>query len=305
MLDTIALDCQNLDSADCFAVWDRMLRSTSLVGYISKFSRDQFRRRFQVPPEVEEAVVLLSVDTTGDYDASGQIAIRDALRSVLPPDDKRGGGYVLIVGNHYSHKGVLDALALLRQMDSPPPVVILGIAVADSIVRASYQSGEIEDDAVDRIYRDAGVVLFPSHCEGFGLPIVHALKHEKILVGRNLPCAIEIKEKIAHSGNIHLFDTTAEMIRFACSAPKWAAEGGTAPGPVHDWADAARQLERGLANARARFQFEGLRNRLSYAQSFGGPQKIQEPGPPPKKKKARPWKRWLRLVSGLVREPRS
>ena len=120
------------------------------------------------------------------------------------------------------------------------------------------------------------------------------------MVARDLPCALEIKAQSADGANIHLFATTAEMARFASAPPAWVEPVETArQRPAHDWAAAAQQLERGMAQAQERFRWPELRSRLAFAQ-------LQDPAsaafpPPPKRKKARPLKRLLRWLSAPFR----
>jgi glycosyltransferase involved in cell wall biosynthesis len=175
-------------------------------------------------------------------------------------------GYVLLVGNHYSHKNIRDTLSLFDQTKNPPPIVVLGLHVEDPLVRASYQAGQLSDDEVERLYSNADSVIFPSHYEGFGFPIMHALKYRKPVIARDLPSAIEIKERTVSSENIHVFATTQEMVAFASARPSWIEENNVKPNPLHDWNACAVALEEGLNKAIETFQFTKLRGRLSLAE---------------------------------------
>jgi glycosyltransferase involved in cell wall biosynthesis len=262
MLDTIAMDCQRLDTIDLKRLWDWMLQTTALIGYNSRFSRDQFRRRFDVPGDVVEFVAFHSVDTR-DYLPEQKVRLKGHEVASAMAATQPTGGYVLIVGNHYSHKHVRDTLSLFKQMENPPPIVVLGLQVEDSLVRASYQAGELSDDVVESLYANADSVLFPSHYEGFGFPIMHALKYRKPVIARDLPSAIEIKAGAVSSVNIHLFATTPEMVAFASARPSWIESDNDKCDPPHDWNACAVALEEGLSKAIETFQFAKLRARLS------------------------------------------
>jgi len=133
-----------------------MLQTTALVGYISEFSRDQFRRRFQIPESVTEAVVLLSTDPNEYAQKKCEF---------LPPmnADKNLSKYVLIVGNHYSHKHIRETVAAFRKQESCPPLIVLGMELEKNDGLISYRAGELETELVEGLYENAGIVLFPSH----------------------------------------------------------------------------------------------------------------------------------------------
>jgi GT2 family glycosyltransferase len=266
MLDTIMMDCQNLDTIDFKRLWDGMLQIAPLIGYNSQFSRDQFRRRFNVPDDTIEFDAFHSVDPD-DYLPSAKARPKTGEAPALQTT-RAIGDYVLIVGNHYSHKNVGDTIALFQKHQNLPPIVILGLEVESDLVLASYKAGELSDEVVENLYANAGSVLFPSHYEGFGFPIMHALKYRKPVIARDLPSAGEIRAQTAYAANIHLFATTEEMVRCVIARPKWVDGDIFEQRPVHDWNACASALDIGLRNAIEQCQFPALRNRLFYATLF-------------------------------------
>lgn len=254
MLDTIAMDCQNLDEVDLDLLWNQMLQVASLIGYNSRFSRDQFRRRFAIPGEIVEFRAFHSIDPTDYLPASK-----------TPDTSLEENSYVLIVGNHFAHKNIAETLAQFHEIESPPPLVVLGVKTKDDLVRASYEAGELAESLVDNLYAHAAVVLFPSHYEGFGFPILHALKYRKPVIARDLPSAQEIKQQAPHSANIHLFQATREMVRLACTSLEWAEEPASVDvKPLHNWVRCALGLDEGLRNAIEKLQLSSVRRRLAY-----------------------------------------
>jgi len=252
VLDTIAMDCQNLDDQNLAQVWSHMLKTTSVVGYISQFSQDQFRRRFPVPPQVTEYVALCST-SPDEYAGQGG------------PPPAAPDGPILLVGNHYSHKHVLDTLSLLRQHPNRPTVVVLGLDVEPEAGVVGYRAGELDQSLVDRLYDEASVVLFPSHYEGFGFPMAHALGRNKVVIARDMPVYREI---IAHSPggeNVQMFTTTEQMVEAACLKPAWIEPKSKEVVPF-TWADAAGKLHDALTDARARFDYDELRARLLHVE---------------------------------------
>jgi hypothetical protein len=119
-------------------------------------------------------------------------------------------------------------------------------------------------ELVSNLYAGATSVLFPSHYEGFGLPIMHALAYKKPVIARSLPSAREIKERAVDGANIHLFDTTAAMVSHGISNPRWTENQNLSlPAlPVWSWCDAADEWEKAIDQARQAFCFDTLRERL-------------------------------------------
>lgn len=260
MLDTIALDCEYIETQDLKRLWDTMLQTTAVIGYNSLFSQAQFRRRFTVPVDATEFIVRHSMDAV-DYAFAPHLtdnsSSRESTLSAL------SGTYILIVGNHYTHKNIFETISLFREMKSPPPLVVLGVQVQDPIICASYKAGELSDAFVHELYHNSRCVLFPSHYEGFGFPIMHALSCHKPVIARNLPSAMEIKSGANCSQNVHLFSTTREMVAFACKEPSWSKNDIDQQLVTHDWSACARAVDEALRRGIRQFQFSKLCDRLT------------------------------------------
>jgi len=248
MLDTIALDCQQIDPSDLDMLWRLMAETSDIIGYISAFSRDQFRRRFDVPDTTVEFVALCSTDTA-DY-ASDVSPVETVQHPARPT--------ILIVGNHYPHKHVRETLAELRRRAPDRHVSLLGVEVEGSDNLASHNAGLLPQALVDSLYAEADVVLFPSHYEGFGLPIMRALARGKRVVARDLPPAREIQDHTALGDNIHLAATTEELVGLALAPPDWRPARRPAK-PVQNWHQAADSLASAFADALGRVSYERCR----------------------------------------------
>lgn len=246
MLDTIALDCQQLDRDDLTALWQTMNEAVDLIGYNSAFSAAQYQRRFAVPNRVVQFVSLCSVDPA-DYDVG----------AAAP-----GGGGVLLIGNHYPHKHVAETLDALRAAGCRIPVTVFGTSVEPREGVASYVAGMLPQEQVDGFYANADVVLFPSHYEGFGLPIMHALARRRPVIARDLPCAREIRAATPAGANLHLAATTAELVALATDPPAWA-EPAPPASPAYGWGAAADAIARAFDDALDRFDFAACRRHQS------------------------------------------
>jgi hypothetical protein len=253
ILDTIAIDCMQI-SPRLARVWERMLKSISALGFISDFSRAQFDRRFPDRGAHFEFTALCSTNTK-EYGLDEKAGTT------------RDDGYVLLVGNSYEHKFLKASCDIFRREAPETKLVVLGLKLPDDDHILSYESGQLNDEATADLYAHASLVLFPSHCEGFGLPIMHGLARRKPIIARDLPVFREIRERIREARNLHLFDTTIEMVRFAATRPAWDIREVDPSRPVQSWADMARTIREALAEAGKRLTYGDLRDRLLEAEA--------------------------------------
>ena len=253
IFDTIAVDCMQI-APRVAPVWERMLESILALGFISNYSRVQFDRRFPHKGDHLAFTALCSTDTK-EYGAEEKAG--------TPRDD----GYLLLVGNFYEHKFLKASCDLFRREAPDVKLVVLGLKLPHDDRILSYESGQLNHEAADDLYAHASLVLFPSHCEGFGLPIMHGLAHRKPVIARDLPVFREIRQRVRQARNLHLFETTAEMVRFAATRPAWDDKEVEPPLPVQSWADMAKAMRDALVEAGKRVTYRGLRDRLLKAQT--------------------------------------
>ena len=244
-LDSIAMDCQALDTEDYGRVWNWMIQTISLIGFNSDFTAQQFKRRFKIPPKVVNFVSLCSTDVT-EYGPGVSL--------------KRSEGYILVVGNHYPHKHVEQTVELLKASTSRR-IVALGPARTNADPKATfYRAGELEQAQVDSLYDGAELVVFPSHYEGFGLPIMHALARGKPVIARESPVSREIKASCDEGVNLHLHTTTAEIVAAASAGEVWRAPAGDLK--PQTWATAAEAVRSAILEAVSRCEFSDVHARI-------------------------------------------
>lgn len=199
-LDTIAMDCLYLDGPDFSTLWADGFEGLDFVIFNSEFTGRQARLRFpgRIPPVA--ASVLHSTDTA-EY------------RS---PSDVEAGSpqHILVVGNRFAHKDLIPTVTRLAASTSRP-IKALGIAARPIGSAEFIPSGSLPDDRVAALFRDASVVVFPSHYEGFGFPIMHAMAARSPVVCRDLPVFREIREALPEARNVHLCTSTENLIERA------------------------------------------------------------------------------------------
>lgn len=262
ILDTISYDCAYLNAPDLEVVWSKMLQCSSLICYISAFSRDQFRRRFSIPSSTIEGVCLLSTDTDEYRSAQAK-----PTRLALNEKPFLNGGYVLVIGNNYCHKGVAEAVGLLSSSIPSLRIVAVGLAHSDSAYVHCIASGAIEDSEMNALYEHASIVVYPSYYEGFGFPIMHALAYRKPIIARDETVAREVKERASYGNNVHLSKTTKEMVRLVQCGLSWD-EVDRSTTPPQRWADAASDLHRAIRQATRDLTFQQLVERVMLAENL-------------------------------------
>ena len=231
MLDTISLDCTQLSSPRLEGLWAFTLEHADLVACTSAMTETQFGRRFRLPQDLLRVRSLHSLDL-GDYAPCPR-----------PGGFADGGEHIFVLGNHFWHKEVASTVKILTEAFPERRIVVISGAALKSAATddglyapaglgawpnvAVLHAGEITDEDMGDLYRRASAVVFPSHYEGFGMPLLNALAAKRPVFIRPLPPFAEIEASLGGDPNIHLFETTAELARLLETPPVWTDEGAS------------------------------------------------------------------------------
>ncbi len=213
MLDTIAQDCAYLHNDDVDDIWRFVAQHSDVIYYISNYSRTIFRNRFEIGQAVTEKVCLLSTNAS-DY-------------AVI---DQRNHKHILIVGNHYRHKAIPETVEILSSAFPQKQFVVVGSQSERFFQNVTFiKAGEIAHDVMEGYYADAEFVVFPSHYEGFGIPIVKSVAYNKVVYARQSGLVDEIVRHISHPHLVKTYknvkDLPAMIDRANTSHPE-TGEGG-------------------------------------------------------------------------------
>ena len=191
MLDTIAQDCGYLYRREVDQIWQFIAQHSDAIFYISKFSHDIFNLRYAVSPSVKQIDCLLP--TCPD--------------SYLKHNNGNGrNDHILIVGNHYAHKGIPEMVELLASAFPTKNLVVLGSKSDRFFSNVTFmKSGELDEATVDDLYMNAACVVFPSHYEGFGFPLVKGVGYGKHVFVRDGALVNEISGFVNNQHLIHTF----------------------------------------------------------------------------------------------------
>jgi len=160
---------------------DSLLQADGIVT-ISRFTRDQLLEKFGVEKS-KVKVVYLGIDPDYGQDVSADQLAKTESHYSLP------SSFLLFVGALERRKNLLNliqALKTIHRHHKEIPLVIAGREgeeyhrLKDEIRRQSLESwikmlGYVPDTDLKNLYRLASLLVFPSFCEGFGLPVLEAM----------------------------------------------------------------------------------------------------------------------------------
>lgn len=109
--------------------------------------------------------------------------------------------FFLVVGTVEARKNVITAIEAFKlllekgydcELQIAGKIGFKGNKVAEKIKSEQLEKnvkllGFISQDLLDQLYRDCVSVVFPSFYEGFGLPILEAIKHGKLIICSDIP----------------------------------------------------------------------------------------------------------------------
>ncbi len=227
MLDTISIDCPQLTSQYLYNMWQFTLDHIDLLVTQSHQTEAQFLARFTVPADTARLVSLHSLDLA-DY----VLPVAADTAGLLERKRQR----ILVLGNHFHHKFVARTANALAAAFPDRLIVALGQAAAkadetidpmavpalDRIANITGMSvGALSDAEIGLQYAASDVIVFPSHAEGFGFPVLNALASKRPVLLRRLPVFEEIWQALGKPPNIRFYESTTELIELLAELPRW------------------------------------------------------------------------------------
>lgn len=234
MLDTIAWDIIYAAVPGLGRAWTVLGQVADTLFFISAYSRDRYVFRFHPDERLPLLVTHLSMDPAeivGDPEA-GRVA--DA-------------PYVLVMGNSYDHKDVAATLASLSTAFPYTSFISIGAKDVPSANVIAMESGALSPARIARLFADAAVVVFPSHYEGFGLPVGEAIAYGKTIIVRESALWDEIGALSSHPERIVTFRVENDLVAAVGEALHVTPVAIATPilsegAPEPRWADCARVM---------------------------------------------------------------
>ncbi len=187
--DIIAVRCEYLNSPGRQALFQKAVELSDCVFTISEFSRSDYAAFYGTNSPMR--VIYHGTN--------------ERLGNGLPAT----GEYVLLMGNHFTHKGVADALEHLG--NGYPVVVVGGAEMSDCKPNVRWlKSGQISHLEMREAVAGARLLVYPSYYEGFGLPVVDALAIGKPVI----TLASELNKEIGalvNDPNFHMVESLRDL----------------------------------------------------------------------------------------------
>src|SRR5271166_5656133 len=190
LLDIIAVRCDYLGAASRQILFRKTAELSDCVFTISEFSRSDFAAYFG------SAVPMRVVHHGTNFGTT--------------PGEFRTGEYILVMGNAYVHKGVADAVS---HLNGKWPVVVLGGKPQTEKQSENVRwlgSGDMSRQDMRELLVNARIMVYPSHYEGFGLPVVDALALGKPVVVLDSEVTRELAE-ITGDRNLHRIESLSQL----------------------------------------------------------------------------------------------
>lgn len=201
MLDTIAEDCGPLALENCVPeLWDHVGERANGLIFTSRFSEQTFCNRHPAARSQPRWQCLLPTRLSS-YSKS------------LTASESR---HVLVLGNHFVHKGSDPAARAIAAAFPERKIVVIGSEATKSANLTCYRAGLIDPAQIDDMFRHASAVVLPSYVEGFGLGFMHALAFGRPIVARRIPATEEILATLDDVEGVFLFDHNGHLVE-ACT----------------------------------------------------------------------------------------
>lgn len=225
MLDTIAEDCGQLAiTHQLQRLWGHVSRHASGFFFNSKFAERCVLTRYP-DAELLPRYARLLPTRLSSY-------LKPAASKVL-------GEHVLILGNQFEHKGSDVAAGILMRAFPTIQFVVLGRDTAVNRNLRAYRSGSLSVKQMESLYQRASIVVLPSHVEGFGFGLVHALAAGKVVVARDIPATREILATYRRVSGVFLYaddEALVPTLQRAMAAAGSQVDDQAAEG-WEDWVD--------------------------------------------------------------------
>jgi GT2 family glycosyltransferase/glycosyltransferase involved in cell wall biosynthesis len=224
MLDTIGDDCGYLSiTHQLESLWGHIARHANGMFFNSKFSEQCVIARYPDAKNLARYARLLPTKLTNYKKELGASA----------------GEHVLIMGNHFAHKASDAAAEILKVAFPTIQFVVLGKENGVSRNVRTYRAGTLGDRQMESLYTRASIVVLPSHVEGFGLGLVHALAARKVVVARDIPATREILSTYKSVSGLFLYAADKDVVRALSLAMAESASQTDDDGAEswHEWVD--------------------------------------------------------------------
>ncbi len=223
------------------------LKRAKKIIAISNYTKSDILKYFRVSQEKIEVIYeggVIARRETGAAPESGG----------LPPNIPKP--YLLYVGNAYPHKNlerlILAFDKLNRSCKTKLQLVLVGeidyfykrLQKEFAYIQGLIFAGFVRDSELEVLYRNAALYVFPSMCEGFGLPPLEAMDCGLPVVSSNATCLPEVLGNAAVYFNPENIEEMTKKIKEVLSDAKTREKlilKGHERVKKYDWGKMARE----------------------------------------------------------------
>ncbi|WP_373386659.1 glycosyltransferase family 4 protein [Pseudomonas alcaligenes] len=192
-----------------------------------------------------------------DLDLARDRAVREhSLASLFQGD---GPVYLMVstIEPRKNHQYLLDAFELLWEQGSPARLCIIGKVgwkCQDLIRRIQrhpewkkrlFMFNQADDSSLEYAYANSTALVFPSHVEGFGLPLVEAMQRGLPVMASDIPVFREVGGDFMAYFDLQAPSSLAELILEFEKSKAFPARRSISEWSWIDWLESSRQLIRG------------------------------------------------------------
>lgn len=143
--------------------------------------------------------------------------------SEIPPPEQihhAEDNSILVIGNHFKHKQVSNAVNALSNLNNK--IIVLG--GNDSHKTAPnieiVVTGNLSNKAISELYLKAKCVVFPSHYEGYGLPIAEAQLHHTPVILFDSEVSREVVQDLGFEDGAYFYKDFHEIAELVSKTHK-------------------------------------------------------------------------------------
>ena len=245
--------------------FQRLVNRASVVTTISQFAATDIRTHLRLGDRPLQVIAngvspgLLGPGCLGPscLRTKGQSpGLRTGVRAVGdPPPGLPAGPFLLSVGNLLAHKHQHSLVPMLTHLPgmtlvlAGPPGRPYGDRVrqlvqASGLAERVLLTGGVSDACLQWLYAHCEAMVFPSLCEGFGLPVLEAMAHGKPVITSGLTSLPEVAGELGFVFPSFAPAAMARTVReaLACFRQEpWRAEASRRHARSFCWQRAARQ----------------------------------------------------------------
>ncbi len=219
--DIIAVRCNYLTSVDRKTIFSKTVELSDKVFTISSYTHSDFEAFF-----------------IQDFEAQ---VIHHGSNVGLTAAEFLPGEHILLMGNSYAHKGVNDALPHLLEFG---PIAVLGGEPPDEALPTHvkwHTSGTLSRMRIRELFSKARLLVYPSHYEGYGLPIIDALSLGKPVVALDTEVNRELKSALSDTAEFVLVHSFEELPGIIPALLEKNGSGENRPAGMRDWKQVAEE----------------------------------------------------------------